>query len=232
MTNRNASIQRGLLGFNAIVAWAAVAVSFSLMLTGYYINEIDPKEPTLIGNLLEGKDQVWERFFDWISYFTILSNIVVAVVLTLLIAKPELFTQKNSAGNWWRALRLDSVIMILITGVVYNMLLSSGPKEGWDNISNSLQHNINPLITAAVFFVAGPRGLLSLSTIARSMALPIAWAVLVLIRGAVINAYPYFFLNISDLGLVSVVLFILQILVFALVIAFALWGYDRLISRR
>ena len=223
--------QRLAIGFNALVALAAVGVSFSLMFVGFYVDTVDPSEPTLIGNSPDGVDQVWERFFDWVGYFTILSNITVSIVMLMLVFKPEVFALQNFKGRIWRALRLDSVLMIVITGIVYNLLLAEGEKVGWDAVSNALQHIINPIVTLLVFLLVGPRKILNLRTVADAMVLPILWAVVVLIRGSVISAYPYPFLDVITNGLASVVVFILQIMVFALLISALLFLYEKVLER-
>lgn len=223
--------QRLLIGLNALVALAAVSVSFSLMFVGYYVDTVDVSEPTIIGNDPNGVDQVWERFFDWVGYFTILSNITVSIVMLMLVLKPEVFALQNLKGRIWRALRLDSVLMIVITGIVYNLLLAEGEKVGWDAVSNSLQHIINPIVTLVVFLLVGPRKILSFGTVADAMVLPILWAVVVLIRGSVISAYPYPFLDVITNGLGNVIAFIAQIMVFALLISAILFVYEKVLER-
>ncbi len=233
MTYRNyARANKSLVFLNAIVAYVSVGISFSLMLIGYYANKenIDLTEPTLLGNSFDGTDQVWERFFDWISYFTIWSNIMVAIVLTVLWRKPELFELNNAQGTRWRTLRLDSILMITITGVVYNLLLAE-PKTGIDFVSNLMIHIVNPLFTLFVFLVTGPRGLLRPSTVFYALIVPIIWATFSITRGMTLNAYPYPFFDVSVNGLVPVLLFVAQIMVFAIIIAFGLLGYDKLMTR-
>jgi hypothetical protein len=232
MSTKTSTFARPLYFLNAVVASLAVTVSFALMATGYYINEIDPTKPTLLGNIPTGKDQIWERFFDWISYFTILSNVTVAFVMIMLVRRPDVFTREDKVGRRWQALRLDSLLMITITGIVYQLLLAGDPKTGWDFVSDSLQHAINPIVTVLVFLVAGPRGLIRLKTIAAAMVVPILWAVICLIRGAVIGAYPYFFLDVATVGMLSVLEFILAILLFAIVIALLYMAWDRWMIRR
>lgn len=231
--NNHARANTGLVIANAIVAYISVGISFSLMAIGFYANSenIDLTEPTILGNSVNGTDQVWERFFDWISYFTVWSNIVVAIVLTVLWRKPELFERNNSSGARWRALRLDSILMITITGIVYNLLLAE-PKTGIDFVSNLMIHIVNPIFTLLVFLVTGPRGLLKPITVAHAMVLPIIWATFSITRGMVLNAYPYPFFDVSVNGLVPVLLFVAQIMVFAIVIAFGLLGFDRLVTKR
>lgn len=222
---------RPLFIINAAVAWFGVALSATLNASGYYLYEFDPSKPTLLGNVAGGQDSAFERLEDWIGYFTILSNITVAVVMTVLASRPELFTRRTAGGAIWRALRLDSVVMIIVTGIVYNLLLATGGKTGWDALSNAMLHIIIPLLTVVVWFVAGPRRILQVSTVWLSLVLPILWAIYTLIRGAVISAYPYPFFDVITNGYASVLIFILVILVFAVIINFALLGFDRLIAR-
>lgn len=233
MTFRNhARANKSLVFINAIVAYISVGISFALMFIGYYANaeNIDLKTPTLLGNSVDGTDQVWERFFDWISYFTIWSNIVVAIVLTMLWLRPDVFERNNASGARWRALRLDSILMITITGIVYNLLLAE-PKTGIDFVSNAMIHIVNPIFTLLVFLVTGPRGLLKPSTVLYAMVVPIVWATFAIGRGLTLNSYPYPFFDVSENGLTYVLLFVAQILVFAVILAFGLLGYDKLMAR-
>lgn len=223
--------QRWTLSANAGFAWLTVGLSFTLTTIGYYIYPMTLSAPTLFGNVPGGNDEVWERWFDWISYFTVLSNILVAVIVTLLVTRRSWFDGDSEKARWLRALRLDTVMMIVVTGIVYNLLLVEGSKKGWDFISNSFQHNLNPVLTVIVFLAFGPRGLIDRAAILRAFAVPVAWLVIVLIRGAAIHAYPYGFLDVATYGYASVLLFLLQVLVFAafLIGLMALW--ERVLAR-
>ena len=222
---------RPLYGVNALIAITGVLVSLTLNVTGYYAGEIDAAKPTLLGNVAGGQDTALERFLDWITYFTILSNIVVAVVMIAMFANPQRFTQPDRRGFVWRALRLDTVVMITVTGVVYNLLLADGPKYGWDAVSNSLLHVITPIVTVLVWLLAGPRGLINVKVIGASLVLPVLWAVFALVRGAVVGAYPYPFLDVATNGYASVIGFIGQIVVIAVILAFVLYLVDALTQR-
>lgn len=223
---------RALLLLNAIVAWAGVLLSFTMNITGAYLGDEDPSKPSILGNIPSGHDTPLERFLDWSTYFTIWSNITVAVVLTVLVARPELFARPDLVGGVWRALRLDSVLMITITGIVYNLLLAEGGKSGWDLVNNTLVHVLTPLLTVLVWLVAGPRGPLSLRVVAGAMVLPLVWAAYALIRGAVVGAYPYPFLDVSAKGLGPVLAFVAVIVVVAVVLALVLVALDRVLPPR
>lgn len=218
--------RRVLFWINAMVAWFAVGLSFTLSISGYYVDALDPTQPSILGNTPAGIDTPWERLLDWVTYFTILSNVVVAIVLTMLIARPSVFGRQDATGAVWRALRLDSVLMITITGLVYNLLLAEAGKSGWDLLSNTLLHWVVPLLTPIVWIIAGPRGLITLRTIGLAMVLPLLWAGFAVVRGLTVGAYPYPFLDIEANGLPSVLAFVSVILVVAVVLGLVLMAVD------
>ena len=226
------SYTRPLLATNAVVAWLGVAISFALTISGYYLGSEQLDKQSLLGNVPSGHDSPLERFLDWSTYFTIISNITVAVVLTVLVLRPALFTRQDRVGGIWRALRLDSVLMIVITGTFYWLLLAEGGKTGWDLVDNTMLHTVTPIVSVVVWLVAGPRGLVSRRTIAPSLVLPLAWAVYAIARGKVVGAYPYSFLDVDTQGLVPVLGFVLAIVAFGVVMALAMLVVDRLLVRR
>ena len=226
------SYTRPLLATNAVVAWLGVAISFALTISGYYLGSEQLDKQSLLGNVPSGHDSPLERFLDWSTYFTIISNITVAVVLTVLVLRPALFTRQDRVGGIWRALRLDSVLMIVITGTFYWLLLAEGGKTGWDLVDNTMLHTVTPIVSVVVWLVAGPRGLVSRRTIAPSLVLPLAWAVYAIARGKVVGAYPYSFLDVDTQGLVPVLGFVLAIVAFGVVMALAMLAVDHLLVRR
>jgi hypothetical protein len=214
------------LWINAVVAWCGVLLQFTLSVSGHYVDAADPAKLTILGNVPEGIDTPLERFLDTTTYFTILSNVVVAVVMTALLARPSLFGRPDVVGTTWRTLRLDSVLMIVITGVVYNVLLVEGGKVGWDALSNTLIHVVTPLLTVIVWIIAGPRGLITPRIIGLSLVLPLLWAAYALVRGLAVGAYPYPFLDLSTHSAVSVIAFLLAIVVVAVILALLMLAVD------
>jgi hypothetical protein len=221
-----------LFATNALVAWAGVVLSALLSISGYYLGTEDLSKPTVIGNVPAGHDQWWERLLDWATFFTIWSNVTVAIVLTVLWRRPQLMARTDGVGTLWRALRLDSVLMIVITGIVYNLLLATGGTSGWDLVSETTLHTVVPLLTLVVWLVAGPRGLLNARVIGASVVLPLVWAAYALARGTVIGAYPYSFLDVAKNGWVAVLTFVLVIVVVGVVLALLLLAVDRFLPPR
>ncbi|MSO28123.1 MAG: hypothetical protein EXQ60_08745 [Candidatus Nanopelagicales bacterium] len=216
-------LAKALFGINALVAWCGVLLSFSLNASGYYPPDIST--PTVLGNNPVGIDGLVGRLLDWITYFTILSNVIVAIVMTLLFLRP------GRDSKLMRVLRLDSLIMIVVTGVIYNLLLGRGvTHEGLDFVSYGLQHVTTPILTVLVWLIVGPRGWINLKVIALALIIPLTWAGFALFRGAVIGAYPYSFVDVATKGLASVLAFIAVIVVVAIILALVLMGIDAVIS--
>lgn len=208
-------------GVNALVALIGLVVGFVIMVLGVYpsLNT----NPTLLGNPNQG---VIGRVLDYFTYFTIWSNIVVAVVMIMLFLRPS----RDSFA--FRVLRLDSVLMIVVTGIVYNAILAGSAKvQGLEAVSNTFDHVLTPLVTLLVWLFLGPRGWISWRIIGASMILPIVWLAWALARGAVIGAYPYGFLDVATYGYGAVAVNVLGIIVFAVVLCLILWGIDALIRR-
>jgi hypothetical protein len=217
---------RILFWISAAVAWFGVIASCSLTVSGYYADTINTAKPTLLGNTAAGIATPLERFLDWITYFTIWSNIAVAIIVTLLAIRPDLFARRDGVGTTWRALRLSSILMIIVTGAIYNLLLFEPGKTGLDLYTNITEHMATPLITLIVFIAAGPRRLITWPIIGWSLVLPVVWVIFALIRGQFIGAYPYPFLDVATKGLASVLSFVGVLLVVAVILALVLWAID------
>lgn len=212
---------RPLFGVNAAVAWCGVLLQFALTALGTY-----PSQNT-VSSILGNNDQgALGRIFDYFTYFTILSNILVAVVMTMLLINPR------RDGRVFRVLRLDTILMITVTGIVYNLVLAGDANpQGWGAVANSIEHQITPVLTVLVWLFVGPRGWITPKVMALSFVLPILWLIYALIRGAIIGAYPYPFLDVVTNGYGTVLVNVVGIIVFALVLNAIFWALDRVLSR-
>lgn len=208
----------------ALLAWAGVAMTVVISALGAYKRGF--WEPHLYGIHPDGAAGVLSRLGDTLSYFTMWSNIVVALSATLLALAPRTVTPAR------RALRLSGLLMITITAIVYALILAPDDVVvGWSRITNPLQHLVVPGVTLLVWLVWGPRGWFTMRTVAASLVIPLAWVAWMLGRGAVIDAYPYGFVNVATLGYPRVALTLLVILGFALLVAAAFRLVDRLLRR-
>lgn len=210
---------------NAAIAWLGVASTLVLSGLGWY-REV-PVEAGLYGDTPDGFAGVLSRLTDTLSYFTIWSNVVVALSATWLLQRPLRDTVAL------RVLRLDAVLMITVTAIVYQVLIApSVDVAGWSLLTDPILHVVTPLVTVVVWAVWGPRGWISARLVPLALIVPLAWIEWMMLRGAVVDAYPYGFANVGELGYPAVAVTLAAILVFGLLVAAAFWGVDVLLRRR
>lgn len=141
------------------------------------------------------------RLFQMVCYFTIQSNILVAVMAAALAIDP------GRDGRWWRVLQADAVLGIMLTGVVHFALLRPLLNlDGWDAVADNMLHLVVPAAAIVGWLCFGPRPRLDGRTVWWSLAWPIAWLVVTLVLGVVRDWYPYPFLDVSLHGYPQVLL--------------------------
>ena len=211
---------RPLFLVTALSATFGAGLSFILTVLGTYpsLNT----DPSLLGNPDQG---ALGRIFDFFTYFTQWSNILVAVIMWMLVANPR----RN--GKVFRVLRLDTILMISVTGIIYQGLLAASAKNvGLEIVTNFFLHQLTPIVVVVVWLLVGPRRQFKWVDIPLALILPIVWAIFALVRGAVINAYPYGFLNVDKHGLGTVIITVIAIAIFGVLISAIYLGLDRLLS--
>jgi hypothetical protein len=224
--------KRNLFGINALSAWVGLGMStlielFGLVETKYSDGGSPVSQFGHQGDYAAGLAGAPERLIDLFSYFTIWSQIVVGVVMTLLYLNP------TRDGKLFRVFRIDSILMITVTGVVYNLLLGPNyPPQGLNQISSPIQHTLTPLLTVCIFLIAGPRGWFSLKNVAKALVVPIIYVFYTLFRGAIIDKYPYDFFDVVSFGYAYVLIFVLGILSASIIVAGIYWGIDKALSKK
>lgn len=160
---------------------------------------------------------VGTRLVRLVSYFTIQSNIFVLVASVVLARSPA------RDGRVWRVVRLDALLAIAVTGIVYNTVLARLVHlDGIALWTNAALHIVSPTITLGVWLLVGPRPRITWSAVAWAFVWPVAWIVYTFVRGAVTGWYPYPFMNASTLGYPHAVGLTSLVVVLALVLAVVL----------
>jgi hypothetical protein len=162
----------------AVITWAAVVLQFYLQ-------------------LLNRTTAVSEAVIRFFSYFTILTNLLVAVCFTCLLLK-------GSRGYRFfnRATTLTAVtVYIVIVGLVYNIVLrSQWNPQGLQLLADNLLHSLTPLLTLIYWFVFVSTKEISWKQTPSWMLYPLFYLVYVMIRGSFSDFYPYFFIDVTKLG--------------------------------
>ncbi|MDO9486666.1 MAG: Pr6Pr family membrane protein [Actinomycetota bacterium] len=220
-----ASKHRWLFGLNALLAFIGLAVALLLNFLDTYPNT--NTVPTIFGFNEPGSAGIVGRALDYFSYFTIWSNILVVIVATMLWRNP------SRRDGVFRVLRMDSLIMITVTGLIFAIVLAPDAQlEGWQYLSNTLEHYITPVLTVLVFLLIGPRGLFRLATVFLALIIPFIWVTYTLIRGAFIDSYPYGFIDVGVHGYGTVTLNLIGVVIFGIILGLVFLGIDNLLSRR
>ncbi|MCU1618749.1 MAG: hypothetical protein JWP68_1669 [Modestobacter sp.] len=138
---------------------------------------------------------VGTRVVRFVSYFTIQSNVLVLALAATLARDPD------RDDDRWRVVRLNGLLGITITGLVYAIVLAPTlHPEGLGWWTNAGLHYVAPVVTLVLWIVFGPRPRITGATVARALAWPVLWIGYTLAHGAVSGWYPYPFLDVSDLG--------------------------------
>jgi hypothetical protein len=125
---------------------------------------------------------------DYFSYFTELSNLIAAGVFLYGALSPR--RARSRAVELWRG---AAVVYILTTAIVYAVLLSGHiPVYPW---VNTVLHRVIPIAVALDWLLDPPRVRLRLRDTLVWLVFPALYVAYTLIRGAIVDWYPYFFVN-------------------------------------
>ncbi len=209
----NPQVARAFHGLTALTAAFALVAQVVLTVVGD-ATTVDADPPGLA-----------ERLFHLVSYFTILSNLLVLVTSAAAARDPHV------DGPVWRVLRLDAVVAITITGVVHWFLLRPlADLAGWSAAVDTLLHVVVPLLTVVGWAAFGPRRRVSGQVVLRALVYPFAWLFYTLVVGALTGWYPYPFLDVDESGAVAVAVAALGITVFLLALSALVWWLDRVLG--
>lgn len=169
---------RGWHTLTAAVTLAALVLQLVLVIQGGRV--LDEAEPPALGL----------RLARFVAYFTIQSNILVAIATTLLARDPL------RDGAAFRALRLAATVGITVTGLVHFFLLRPLlDLTGADWAADKLLHMVVPMLAFVGWFAFGPRPRIDGRAIAVAFAWPIAWLVVTLGVAGATRWVPYPFLD-------------------------------------
>lgn len=192
---------------------------------GIVFNIISAAQSTSPAYVADQFYSVADRIFNQFAYFSLLSNVVVAVTMILL----ALGIGRSSRA--FRVFWVAGLVGIVVTGVVYHALLGGAAESALHLASIHLLHTVVPILVVAGWLAFGPRGLSSTRTALFSLIFPIAFLAFTLIRGAIINWYPYPFLNVTKLGYAGVSLNAIGLTIVFVVLTAGVIFLDRRLSR-
>lgn len=195
----------------AVTGWAALALQYLLMAA--------PADGWTVAT----------RTVQYFSFFTILSNILVAGALTGPLLKPTRPLARWTASPAFRA---AVTTYILIVGVVYHFMIAPYWRpQGLTLGVNLVLHYVMPVAFLLDWLWFTPKGELRWTHPVRALIFPLAFGAWTLAHGLATHWWPYGFVNVDELGLARVLAVFGGLLVFFLLVGLALVGLDRAFSR-
>lgn len=161
----------------------------------------------------QGGHGVAHGLMVYLGYFTVLSNLFVA-----LVATRAAFAVEGGRELQWRGCAVASIVVV---GLGYHLLLRHvWDPQGWQEVADIALHYAVPLAALAWWLALPPRAPIAASAPLRWLLWPVAYGIYALVRGALVGSYPYYFIDVGLLGLPRVLLHLAGLLV-----VFVLVGY-------
>jgi hypothetical protein len=163
----------------ALMGWFAVIGQMDLMLAH--------REAPVLEALV--------RFF---SFFTILTNILVAISFSFRSVQP-----RASASHFFLqpAVQTSVTVYMIFVAIVYHVLLSHiWNPSGMQWVIDQLLHTLVPTLCVIYWFIYTPKNNLKWRDALPWLIYPLIYLAYVLIRGALTGDYPYPFINVLYYG--------------------------------
>ena len=168
-----------LIVLGAIAGWFAVIFQFYLLI----VNRITSVPEAII------------RFF---SFYTILTNILVALCFTVLLVK-----RKSGWGKLFSQPKTLTAIAVYIgiVGIVYNSILRfTWSPQGLQRVVDELLHVAIPVLFIIYWLIFAPKAGLQWKNVFLWLLYPLVYVFCILFRGALSGFYPYPFIDVNSLG--------------------------------
>ena len=163
-------------------------------------------------------------FWNFLGYFTIQSNLIVAVALAVTLVAAA---RRKRADLAVSVLRGAATVYIATTGIVYNTLLTGANVSASVPWSNDIVHKIIPVYAVLDWLLFSDRARLLLRHVWWFLLYPAVWTTVVLVRGATDGWVPYPFLDPAQ-GYGVVAIYVVGIAVSITLLGILVVGMSRL----
>lgn len=163
----------------AILGWFALSAQFYLIIQNRVVS-------------------VAETIIRYFSFFTILTNFIVALCVTFLLLKPN-----TRWGNFFSKTATLTAITVYITivGIVYNVILRFlWQPQGLQYVVDELLHTVIPILFILLWILFIPKPGLQYKNALPWLIYPLVYVIYTAIHGEMTGYYPYPFINIAELG--------------------------------
>lgn len=193
----------------AIVGWCGLVIQLDLVLLARWTSGA-----SLLGGLV--------NFF---SFFTVLTNTLVAVVLTCVATRQPSKGRTFFLQPWVTS---GITVSIIVVGVAYNLLLRQlWQPQGLQWLANELLHDVMPVLFTLYWWFCVPKGSLRVGHIGVWVLYPVLYFAYTLLRGHLLGVYPYPFIDVEKLGYAQAFINACGVLAGFVLAALIIVGVDR-----
>ena len=199
----SSGVGRALAAAIALLCWIGLAVQFNA--------------------IMEQGQSAAGALWIMVRYFTILTNLIVAVVFTGLALGNRAFASSSLLGG--------TTVAIILVGVV-NFLLLRGLLElsGGAKLADTILHYVTPISVPIFWLLLAPKGGLIRRDPPRWALYPLAYLIYALVRGSADGKFAYPFLDYTK-GVGQTAVTVLLILLAFVAGGFALVWADGALAR-
>ena len=198
----------------AVIAWLAVLLQIALA----------------VRTVTAAGQSPFVGVINTLSYFTILTNLIVAIVSTA----SALRNASDVSDTFLTSPSTMSAVAVYISivGLTYSLLLRSI----WDPTGLSLVldvalHDITPIFYVLFWLFFVPKGTLRWSHPIYWLIYPVLYVLYSLIRGAITGRYPYYFVDVTLLGYPKALLNTVLLLIGFWIVSLIVIAIDRFAGR-
>lgn len=206
-------MKRVIAGAIAIVGCLSLLLQFVLAMA----NPIEPEPGST------------ERFIRFFSYFTILTNIIVAATTSAIGFFPH-----SRSGRFVSRSTVQTAVAVYISvvGLVYSLFLRSPwDPRSWQSVADLALHDAVPLAYVIYWLFFTPKHGLSWNDPFKWLIYPLIYVIYSLTRGAFVMWYPYWFVDVIQLGYSRALINTALVLVAFVTIGYFYTACARLMSR-
>ena len=213
MANRLSRSATGYMIFIAIITWLSLALQLYIM----------------TGNKLSNGFALFVATCNFFSYFTVLTNLLVALSLSFILLRPS----SSLVQFFSKPATLSAITLyIFIVGLTYNMLLrTTWAPRGVQKWVDEALHVFVPLLFIVFWAVFVPKGSLKWTHPFRWLIYPVIYLTYALLRGEFTGFHAYPFINTAQLGYGRVLLNAGGLMIVLIVSGLIIVGVDKLMSR-
>jgi hypothetical protein len=203
-------IKTSVMSIIALLAWFGLVLQFYLM----------------IKTALQSNTSIPAEILRFFSYFTILTNLLVAACLTTVLISPG-----SRWGKFFSRSSVQSAIALYIgvVGLVYIVALRHiWNPQGLQLVADGVLHYMVPFLYVLYWIFLSPGQTLQWRHALVWLIYPACYLIYVLIRGALMNVYPYYFLDKNHYEWSRIIINISILIAVFAVLGFLLVGITRL----